>query len=202
MRPHPLVGKTIRHNGIDYLITQTPIKYSPTTYALQSGGYYVYVCTLNIEDVLIAGPGSEYKQLTLEDFEIEASNWQKPGDHAAVDYFRHPIIHGQSTCERCKRTMHDHGWIDTPEGGHTVCPGDWIIKDDKDGYHATNHGQPWDPDDIAKLRLALQHDADIVETARRLGRTPFSLLYKAIQQDLIKEHNAYKLMQRIVGHDT
>lgn len=23
--------------------------------------------------------------------------------------------------------MQDHGWIDTPEGGHTVCPGDWII---------------------------------------------------------------------------
>jgi len=24
--------------------------------------------------------------------------------------------------------MHDHGWIDTLEGGHIVCPGDWIIK--------------------------------------------------------------------------
>jgi hypothetical protein len=23
--------------------------------------------------------------------------------------------------------MHDHGWIDTLEGGHNVCPGDWII---------------------------------------------------------------------------
>ena len=23
--------------------------------------------------------------------------------------------------------MHDHGWIDTLEGGHIVCPGDWII---------------------------------------------------------------------------
>jgi hypothetical protein len=23
--------------------------------------------------------------------------------------------------------MQDHGWIDTLEGGHIVCPGDWII---------------------------------------------------------------------------
>jgi hypothetical protein len=23
--------------------------------------------------------------------------------------------------------MHDHGWIDTPDGGHVVCPGDWVI---------------------------------------------------------------------------
>jgi hypothetical protein len=23
--------------------------------------------------------------------------------------------------------MHEHGWIDTPEGGHIVCPGDYVI---------------------------------------------------------------------------
>jgi hypothetical protein len=23
--------------------------------------------------------------------------------------------------------MHDHGWIDTLEDGHNVCPGDWIV---------------------------------------------------------------------------
>jgi len=23
--------------------------------------------------------------------------------------------------------MHDHGWIDTLEARHNVCPGDWII---------------------------------------------------------------------------
>ena len=30
-------------------------------------------------------------------------------------------------CEHCKATMHVHGWIDTLEGGHIVCPGDYII---------------------------------------------------------------------------
>jgi hypothetical protein len=67
-----------------------------------------------------------------------------------VRYFRHPpvdpttgevsaaddaILLGElrhcDTPERfcraaCERVMHDHGWIDTLEGGHTVCPGDWI----------------------------------------------------------------------------
>lgn len=30
-------------------------------------------------------------------------------------------------CRHCGRDMHDHGWIDTLEGGHIVCPGDWVI---------------------------------------------------------------------------
>ena len=44
-----------------------------------------------------------------------------------VRYFRHPDVPGDRVCESCQTTMHDHGWIDTLEGGHTVCPGDWII---------------------------------------------------------------------------
>ena len=30
-------------------------------------------------------------------------------------------------CRHCGRDMHDHGWVDTLEGGHIVCPGDWVI---------------------------------------------------------------------------
>jgi len=81
---------------------------------------------------------------------IEAHRWWKNGDHPndgterfdggefagellegkVVRYFRHPAISGDAMCLRsvpCGRTMHEHGWIDTPEGGHTVCPGDWIV---------------------------------------------------------------------------
>lgn len=29
--------------------------------------------------------------------------------------------------DKCGRVWYDHGWIDTLEGGHTVCPGSWII---------------------------------------------------------------------------
>lgn len=78
---------------------------------------------------------------------VEATQWFKSGDHPRDDrgtftdsdgkaflgegkvvrYYRHPEDNGGRTCEHCKMTMHYHGWIDTLEGGHVVCPGDWII---------------------------------------------------------------------------
>lgn len=46
-----------------------------------------------------------------------------------VRRFRRPDVDGAALCEHehCRKPMHDHGWIDTLEGGHTVCPGDFII---------------------------------------------------------------------------
>lgn len=44
-----------------------------------------------------------------------------------VRYFRRPGVPSERPCEHCGNTMHVHGWIDTLEGGHIVCPGDWII---------------------------------------------------------------------------
>jgi len=44
-----------------------------------------------------------------------------------VRYFRRPDVEGGTTCRHCNRIMNAHGWIDTKEGGHIVCPGDWII---------------------------------------------------------------------------
>lgn len=86
---------------------------------------------------------------------IEATQWFKNGDHPldhesigiktpnamdltkyseyletegrVVRYFRHPEVSGECTCKHCGKNMHDHGWIDTLEGGHIVCPEDWII---------------------------------------------------------------------------
>ena len=77
---------------------------------------------------------------------IEATQWFKNGDHPedrwssedvvpegwegrVVRYFRRPDVDGAARCahESCGATMHVHGWIDTLEGGHIVCPGDWII---------------------------------------------------------------------------
>ncbi|MYE06645.1 MAG: hypothetical protein F4Y04_05395 [Chloroflexi bacterium] len=69
--------------------------------------------------------------------EIEAHQWWQNGDHPedgpakregnVVRYYRHPDIGGSTSCSHCECSMHVHGWIDTLEGGHTVCPGDWII---------------------------------------------------------------------------
>lgn len=82
---------------------------------------------------------------------IEATHWFKNGDHPEDDcfrpfedtgkiprepregkvvrYFRHPeeYYSGEKLCKECRQKYHDHGWIDTLEGGHIVCPGDWII---------------------------------------------------------------------------
>ena len=77
---------------------------------------------------------------------VEATQWFKNGDHPndqcqtmdagngpfqsegkVVRYFRRPDVPGVTTCKQCALTMHHHGWIDTLEGGHIVCPGDWII---------------------------------------------------------------------------
>lgn len=84
---------------------------------------------------------------------VEAVQWFKNGDHpddhvgeqaidpadgstyeriegAVVRFFRRPEpeFSADLAHDRCGRTWHDHGWIDTLEGGHTVCPGDWIIR--------------------------------------------------------------------------
>lgn len=53
----------------------------------------------------------------------KAHNWE--GD--IVRYYRDPDVDGGMECKHCEQIMHDHGWIDTLEGGHIVCPGDWII---------------------------------------------------------------------------
>jgi hypothetical protein len=44
-----------------------------------------------------------------------------------VRYYRHPSGNGEDVCDKCGKLMSEHGWIDTLEGGHIVCVGDWII---------------------------------------------------------------------------
>jgi len=75
---------------------------------------------------------------------IETTQWFKNGDHPedrmpvdapdpydmegkVVRYYRHPDIDGKTACKHCNVLMERHGWIDTLEGGHVVCPEDWII---------------------------------------------------------------------------
>jgi len=78
---------------------------------------------------------------------IDAAQWFKNGDHPddavtfgvvdsagiyptegkVVRYYRLPGVPGESACKQCGKPHHVHGWIDTLEQGHRVCPGDWII---------------------------------------------------------------------------
>ena len=83
---------------------------------------------------------------------VEATRWFKNGDHpedncavstdsdgkprkhegAVVRYWRAPVVQGAESystlcCNHCGNAFMAHGWIDTLEGGHIVCPGDWVI---------------------------------------------------------------------------
>lgn len=68
---------------------------------------------------------------------IQADQWFKNGDHPedgpaefegkVVRYWRRPTATRDDLCQHCRLKMNDHGWIDTLEGGHIVCPGDFII---------------------------------------------------------------------------
>ena len=58
---------------------------------------------------------------------IESSQWFTFGDHLKVTW-RPSDNKDFNTCKECGCMMYVHGQIDTREGVHIVCPGDWIIK--------------------------------------------------------------------------
>ena len=86
---------------------------------------------------------------------VEATQWFVNGDHQedgterfregefkdelyegkVVRYYRTPELDGQDQCKHCGDIMHNHGWIDTLEGGHIVCPGDWVITGVRGEYY-------------------------------------------------------------------
>lgn len=102
---------------------------------------------------------------------IEATQWFNNGDHPedgdevfeegefkgeklegkVVRYYRRPECE-EDACVNCDHAWLNHGWIDTPQGGHIVCPGDWIIKEEfaKYGYY------PCKPDSFKKTYTELQ----------------------------------------------
>jgi len=95
---------------------------------------------------------------------IEATQWFKNGDHPEDDtmrpfedtgktptepregkivrYFRRPEpeYSGNIVCRYCGKILHLHGWIDTLQGDHMVCPGDWIITEAKGTYYPCKPG--------------------------------------------------------------
>lgn len=73
---------------------------------------------------------------------IEASQWYEEGDHEAVESgVLLSETYGYSwSCDNCGNTIFEHGLIETLEGCHVVCPGDWIVK----GIHGEHY--PVKPD--------------------------------------------------------
>ena len=60
-------------------------------------------------------------------YSVQWNGFDYPSEGCVVRRYRNPEDNGERECMYCNRKMHDHGWIDTLEGGHIVCPGDWII---------------------------------------------------------------------------
>jgi len=59
---------------------------------------------------------------------VEAVQWWKIGDDADVVFDIYELDHlDHESCGYCEGKASVHGWIATAEGGHIVCPGDWII---------------------------------------------------------------------------
>lgn len=60
--------------------------------------------------------------------EVEATQWFKDGDHPNVTMLPvDPDCVVSLYCAGCGHSADAHGFIETLEGGHRVCPGDWII---------------------------------------------------------------------------
>ena len=76
---------------------------------------------------------------------IDAVQWFLNGDHPddlsdrdnnfgspacegmVVRYYYYRAADPAAPCNHCGNLYAAHGWINTLEGGHIVCPGDWII---------------------------------------------------------------------------
>ncbi len=70
---------------------------------------------------------------------IEAAQWFHIGD-MAEEVIPYPTAEKEQKqgvrCNHCGGKLKFHGWIDTVQGGHIVCPGDWIIKEPNNkGYY-------------------------------------------------------------------
>ena len=63
---------------------------------------------------------------------VQARQWFHLGDGGGgrgevVRHYYRADVPGETPCSVCSVALHCHGWISTLEGGHIVCPGDWII---------------------------------------------------------------------------
>ena len=71
----------------------------------------------------------------IKGYDVKGEPFQKVGEGEIVRYYRTPECDGKERCKKCNNIMHIHGWIDTFEGGHIVCPSDWIITGIKGEYY-------------------------------------------------------------------
>ena len=76
------------------------------------------------------GGEGKWQSFRKRPVDVRAFQWTGHGEREGevVRYFARPDIAGYQKCKHCGFRMDRHGWIDTLEGGHIVCPMDWIIE--------------------------------------------------------------------------
>lgn len=80
---------------------------------------------------------AKYRKTTLTEISEPWETGKCDGDFACVRRYSRP---SDDKCKHCGESMADHGWIDTLEGGHIVCPGDRICTGAKDEKYPIKPG--------------------------------------------------------------
>lgn len=70
---------------------------------------------------------------------VEAEQWLKDGDNESVQSYYGQVCTDR-ICRVCKRDIYEHGAIETLEGYHIVCPGDYIITGIKGEHYPCKPG--------------------------------------------------------------
>lgn len=69
-----------------------------------------------------------------------------------VRRYQRPECDDWQECKKCGDIMRNHGWTETLEGEHVVCPGDWVITSMADERY------PCKPDIFEKTYEAVEDD--------------------------------------------
>lgn len=89
---------------------------------------------------------------------IDADRWMGHNKQIVIPDVKEYDPYGEKAefCKHCGKTMKEHGWIATLEGGHIVCPLDWVITG------VAGEKYPCKPDIFEKTyeRVGQSHDVE------------------------------------------
>jgi len=65
---------------------------------------------------------------------VEATVWNKDGDHPNVTEFKMKGVSNLSKCLDCGERMHEHGMVNLAGRAIKVCPGDVLVHEQGESY--------------------------------------------------------------------
>jgi hypothetical protein len=134
-----------------------------------------------------AGGTTGYEQGELKSWD-EKYMIDNDWEGKVVRRYRTPDVDGQTQCKHCGEIMHIHGWIETLEGGHIVCPGDWIIT----GVKGENY--PCKPDVFAMTYKQAAQAQAAVEPADRIPDAGETMPVVYIRRDQLQKAQTQALL--------